>query len=154
MGSIRVFIITMTSIVFLLGTSLASVVINELEQDPGGNEDAFKTSVTAWFELYNNNDKDVNIGGWSISNSRGQSMNFPRGTIIKGLDYYVLDVKPKWLAHGGEVLLLMDATGREVDRTPSLSDDEDDEGSWTRDPDGRDTNSTDDWKFLPSSRGF
>ena len=43
--------LTVTSIVFLLGTSLASVVINELEQDPAGNEDAFKAFVTAWFEL-------------------------------------------------------------------------------------------------------
>ena len=147
MRSIKI-LLTMTSIVFLLGTSLASVVINELEQDPGGNEDAFKTSVTAWFELYNNDNKDVNIGGWSINNSRGQSMTFPKGTIIKALDYYVLDVQPKWLAHGGEVLRLMDAKGRVVDWTPGLSDDEDNEGAWTRDPDGRDTNSTDDWSFC------
>ncbi len=153
MRSIKILLIT-TSIVFLLGTSLASVVVNELEQDPGGNEDAFKTSVTAWFELYNNDNKDVNIGGWSINNSRGQSMTFPKGTTIKALDYYVRDVEPKWLTHGGEVLRLMDANGREVDRTPVLSDDEDDEGAWTRDPDGRDTNSSEDWKFLPSSRGF
>ena len=153
MRSIKI-LLTITSIVFLLGTSLASVVINELEQDPGGNEDAFKTSVTAWFELYNNDDKDVNIGGWSINNSQGQSMTFPKGTIIKALDYYVLDVQAKWLAHGGEVLRLMDASGRLVDKTPGLSDNEDDEGAWTRDPDGRDTNMTDDWKFLPSSRGF
>jgi hypothetical protein len=66
----------------------------------------------------------------------------------------VQDVQPKWLAHGDEVLRLMDASGREVDRTPGLSDDEDNEGAWTRDPHGRDTNSTDDWKFLASSRGF
>ena len=111
MRSIKI-LLTLTSIVFLLGTSLASVVINELEQDPGGDEDAFKTSVTAWFELYNNDDKDVNIGGWSINNSRGQSMTIPTGTIIKALDYYVLDVTAKWLAHGGEVLRLMDASGR------------------------------------------
>ena len=154
MRSIRMFLLTVTSIVFLLNTSLASVVINELEQDPAGDEDAFKTTVTAWFELYNNDDKDVNIGGWSLSNSDGRSITLPKGTIIKGLDYYVQDVQPKWLAHGGEVLRLMDASGREVDRTPGLSDDEDNEGAWTRDPDGRDTNSTDDWKFLPSSRGF
>jgi hypothetical protein len=154
MGSTRMFLLTVTSIVFLLGTSLASVVINELEQDPAGNEDAFKAFVTAWFELYNNDDKDVNIGGWTINNSEGRSIALPKGTIIKGLDYYVLDVQPKWLAHGGEVLRLMDASGREVDRTPGLSDDEDNEGAWTRDPDGRDTNSTDDWKFLVSSRGF
>ena len=51
MRSIRMLHLTVTSIVFLLGTSLASVVINELEQDPAGNEDAFKAFVTAWFEL-------------------------------------------------------------------------------------------------------
>ena len=28
------------------------------------------------------------------------------------------------------------------------------EMAWTRDPDGRDTESTDDWKYLASSRGF
>jgi hypothetical protein len=150
----KMFLLTMTSIVFLLGTSLASVVINEVEQDPAGKEDAFKAWVTAWFELFNNDNKDVDIGGWSINNSIGGSMTFPKGTIVKAIDYYVLDVPPKWLAHGGEVLRLTDASGIEVDRTPALGDKEDNEGSWTRDPDGRDTNSTDDWKFLPSSRGF
>jgi len=154
MKSIRLFLLTVISIVFLLGTSLASVVINELEQDPAGDEDAFKTSLTAWFELYNNDDKDVDIGGWSINNSEGWSVTIPEGTIIKGLDCYVRDVQPKWLDHAGEVLRLMDASGREVDRTPALSDDQDNEGAWTRDPDGRDTNSTDDWKFLASSSGF
>ena len=68
----KMFLLTMTSIVFLLGTSLASVVINEVEQDPAGEEDAFKASVTAWFELFNNDNKDVDIGGWSINNSVGK----------------------------------------------------------------------------------
>lgn len=143
----------MTSIVLLLGTSLANVVINEVEQNPTGDEGAFRAPVTAWFELFNDDGIDVNIGGWSINNSVGISMTFPKGTIIKAIDYYVLEVQPKWLAHGSEVLILMDASGREVDRTPALSDGGDNEGAWTRDPDGRDTNSSDDWKFLVSSRG-
>ncbi len=154
MISSKMLLITAVSIVFLLGTSLASVLINEVEQNPAGDEDAFKTSVTTWFELFNNDSEDVNIGGWSINNSVGKSMTFPKGTIVKAIDYFVLDVPPKWLADSGEVLRLMDASGREVDKTPALSDGEDNEGAWTRDPDGRDTNSTDDWKFLPSSRGF
>jgi hypothetical protein len=66
----------------------------------------------------------------------------------------VLDVRSKWLAHSGELLVLRNSTGAEVDRTAVLSDEEDNEGAWTRDPDGRDTNSTDDWKFLACSRGF
>ena len=142
------------SAIIWLGAAQGSVVINEVEANPAGDEDAFKPSVTAWFELYNNNDKEVDISGWSVNTSLGRSVTFPRGTAIRGIDYYVLDVKPKWLAHSGEVLVLLNATGAEMDRTAALSDEEDNEGAWTRDPDGRDTNSTDDWKFLVSSRGF
>ncbi len=154
MRSIKMFLLSMTSIVFLLGVSLASVVINEVEQDPAGEEDVFKAAAPAWVELYNNDDKDINIGGWSINNSEGLSVTFPKGLIIKGIDYYSFDVQPKWLAHSGVILVLRDAAGREIDRTPVLSDNEDNEGAWTRDPDGRDTNSSEDWKFLASSRGF
>jgi len=142
------------SIIIWLGAAQCSVVINEVEANPSGDESAFKTTITAWFELYNNDDKDVDISGWSINNSVGRSMTLPQGAVIKGLDYYVMDVRPKWLAQSGEVLVLKNATGAEVDRTAVLSDEEDSEIAWTRDPDGRDTNSTDDWKFLASSRGF
>jgi hypothetical protein len=136
------------------GAAQGTVVINEVEANPAGDESAFKTAISAWFELYNNDDKDVDISGWGMKNSEGRSITLPQGAIIKGLDYYVMDVKPKWLAQTGEVLVLTDARGVEVERTASLSDEENNEMAWTRDPDGRDTNSTDDWKFLASSRGF
>jgi hypothetical protein len=141
-------------IVIWLGAAQGTVVINEVEANPAGDESAFKTSITAWFELYNNDDKIVDISGWSIKNSDGRSITIPQGAVIKGLDYYVMDVKSKWLAQTGEILVLADAGGAEVDRTASLSDKEDNEMAWTRDPDGRDTNSTADWKFLACSRGF
>ena len=142
------------SAIIWLGAAQGSVVINEVEANPAGDEDAFKPLVSAWIELYNDDDKDVDISGWSVNTSLGRSVTFPRGTVIRGIDYYVLDVQPKWLDHSGEVLTLFNATGAEVDRTAVLNDGEDNEGAWTRDPDGRDTNSTDDWKFLASSRGF
>jgi hypothetical protein len=141
-------------IVIWLGAAQGTVVINEVEANPAGDESAFKTSITAWFELYNNDDKIVDISGWSIKNSDGRSITIPQGAVIKGLDYYVMDVKPKWLAQTGEILVLADADGAEVDRTAPLSDKEDNEMAWTRDPDGRNTNSTADWKFLACSRGF
>ncbi len=51
--------------------------------------------------------------------------------------------------------MLFNATGAEVDRTAAaLSDEQDNEGVWTRDPDGCDTDSSEDWIFLASSRGF
>jgi len=142
------------SIIVWLGAAQGAVVINEVEANPAGDESAFKTSITAWFELYNNDDKDVDISGWSIKNSEGRSMTIPPGAVIKGLDYYVMDVRTKWLAQSGEILVLTDASGTEVDRTAVLIDEEDNEIAWTRDPDGRDINSTDDWKFLANSRGF
>ena len=142
------------SIIVWLGAAQGMVAINEVEANPSGDESAFKTAITAWFELYNNDDKDVDLSGWSINNSEGRSMTLPQGAVIRGLDYYVMDVRSKWLAQIGEVLVLRSATGAEVDRTAVLSDEEDNEGAWTRDPDGRDTNSTDDWKFLANSRGF
>jgi hypothetical protein len=64
------------------------------------------------------------------------------------------DVRPGWLAQTGEILVLTDSGGAEVDRTAVFSDKEDNEMAWTRDPDGRDTNSREDWKFLANSRGF
>jgi hypothetical protein len=141
-------------IIICLVATQATVVVNEVESNPAGDESAFKTSATAWFELYNNDDKDVDISGWVIKNSEGRSITLPQGAVIKGLDYYVLDVKPWWLAQTGEILVLIDAGGAEVDRTAVLSDEENNEMAWTRDPDGRDTNSTEDWKFLANSRGF
>jgi hypothetical protein len=141
-------------IVIWLGAAQCTVVINEVEANPTGEESAFKAAVTAWFELYNNDDKDVDISGWIIKNSEGRSITLPPGAVIKGLDYYVVDVKPWWLAQTGEILVLTDAGGAEVDRTAVLSDEENNEMAWTRDPDGRDTNSTEDWKFLANSRGF
>lgn len=142
------------STIIWLGAAQGSVVINEVEANPAGDENAFKTSVTAWFELYNDNDNDVDISGWSINNSEGRSITFPQGAVIKALDYYVVDVRSQWLAQSDEVLVLKDAAGAEVDRTVVLSDEEDSEIAWTRDPDGRDTNSTYDWKYLACSRGF
>ncbi len=140
--------------IFCLGAAQGAVVINEVESNPAREESAFKTAVSAWFELYNTEDKDVDLSGWSIKNSEGRSITIPKGTVIRGIDYYVQDVRPGWLAQDGEILVLNDAGGAEVDRTAALTDEDDNEMAWTRDPDGRDAESTDDWKYLASSRGF
>jgi hypothetical protein len=140
--------------IFCLGATQGAVVINEVESNPSGEESAFKAAVSAWFELYNNDNQDIDIGGWSIRNSEGRSIIIPRGTVIRALDYYVQDVRPGWLAQDGEILVLTDPSGAEVDRTAALTDEEDNEMAWSRDPDGRDTESTEDWKYLASSRGF
>jgi Lamin Tail Domain len=152
MKSIPALSLALALIVLLPGTTFGNVVINEVELNPPGDENGHKAPVRAWVELYND-DKDANIGGWSVNTSEGRSLTFPKGTIIRGLDYYIIFGEPQWLGYE-EILILKNETGSEVDRTPALSDTRNDELAWTRDPDGRDTDSTDDWKFLPSSSGF
>ncbi len=132
--------------------SHAGVVINEVELNPPGDEMGHKAPARAWIELYND-DSAADIGGWSLNASGGRYLKLPEGKIIPELDYYVIVVDPQWLGYG-EILVLANETGAEVDRTPALSDTKDNDLAWTRDPDGRDTDSTDDWKFLPSSSGF
>ena len=110
--------------------------------------------MRAWIELYNNDDKAVNIGKWDVNTSTGRSMSIPEGTIIRGLEYYIIPIESLWFEYTGEILVLNNKTGIEIDRTPLLNDTQDTELAWTRDPDGRDTNSNSDWKFLASSSGF
>ena len=81
-------------------------------------------------------------------------MSVPEGTIIRGLDYYIMPIESQWLEYTSGILMLNNETGVEIDRTPLLNDTQDNEFAWTRDPDGRDTNSNEDWKFLLSSSGF
>lgn len=136
-----------------MGTAAGSVVINEVELDPPGDEQTRLTQAVQWVELYNDGN-DVNIGGWNITTSEGRSATIPEGTIIPALGYYIVTKQPQWLAHTDEMIVLRNETGVEIDRTPSLSDIQNDEFAWTRDPDGRDTGSDSDWKFLVSSSGF
>jgi Lamin Tail Domain len=140
----------LASITFLLGTIQGSVVVNEVELNPSGAERAHIPNVRPWIELYNNDDKAVNIGKWSVNTSQGKSMSIPEGTIILGLDYYIIPLEPLWFEYTGEMLVLNNEIGIEIDRTPPLNDTQDNELAWTRDPDGRDTNNNNDWKFLPS----
>jgi hypothetical protein len=152
MRRILILSLALALIALLPGTTFGNVVINEAELNPPGDESGHKAPAQAWIELYND-DIDTNIGGWSVNTTEGRSVTLPTGTIILGFDYYIIIGEPQWLGHG-EILILNNETGAEVDRTPALSDTRNNEFAWTRDPDGRDTNSSDDWKFLPSSSGF
>jgi hypothetical protein len=133
-------------------TAMGSIVINEVELNSPGDERISKTY--AWVELYNSDSKGVDISGWQIVSSGNATAVIPAGTVIPAVGYYGLTKTVEWLSHENVVLVLLTPDGVEVDRTPALSDTEDNELSWTRDPDGRDTNSTADWKFLVSSNGF
>lgn len=135
-----------------LGLASSGIVINEVELNPSGEGRIAESAP--WVELYNTEHEEVDISGWSLSTPGGIETTIPSGTSVPAYGYYIVTERMQWLMTSNETLVLKDSQGREVDRTPPLSDTKDDEFTWSRDPDGRDTDSTLDWKFLVASSGF
>jgi len=125
-------------------------VINEWEQNPVGTD-----TGKEWVELYNPASQAVNIGGWKLVDGySGKSMKFSAGTVINSDGYQVLawtngSLINSYLDH----IVLMDSSGREVDRTPDAKDEKNDGLCQARYPNGKDLGSDTDWKFQASTPG-
>lgn len=66
--------------------------------------------------LYNSTNKNVNIGGWKISDNNGVIVTFPNGKILK--KKHALTVTPfltNGLQYSGDKLKIVNATGQPVD---------------------------------------
>ena len=151
---------SITTILSMLSVEVASsltvnhVVINEFESNPPGNDNYL--SVEEWVELYNPTSNPVDIGGWRLVTIHGETVavTIPEGTVIEPGGYYVYSRGQQWLDNEDESIILLDDQDREVDRTPILSDTDNDDRCWVRYPNGRDTDSSVDWRFQPSTKGY
>ncbi len=131
-------------------TRPAAIVINEVELKPPG-DDGFSTTME-WVELYNPTSSSVDLSGWTLSTTGGtKTHTFTLSGTIRANDYYVFE-HSRWLDNKDESVILRDAV-TEIDRTPILSDG-DNNYSWQRFPNGKDTDSDSDWKFRPSTKGY
>ncbi len=133
-----------------IATTMAHVVINEVEQNPPG-----KDTGNEWVELYNQSDSDIDIGGWTLETTHGRTVTLwiPQGTVISAHGYSVWGYSRQWLDNKDEMVILKDSSGREIDRTPMLNDTHNDNQDWQRCPNGQDTDSPDDWRLQPSTEG-
>ncbi len=131
-----------------IGTTSDQIVINEFDLNPPGNDN--NGSVEEWVELYNPTSEAVDIGGWTLSTTSGAtvSVTIPGGTVIGANGYYVHRRGSQWLDNDGESVILRDASGKQIDGTPARSDDDNNERSWSRYPNGQDTDSATDWRFF------
>jgi endonuclease YncB( thermonuclease family) len=128
----------------------AQIIINEFDLNPPGDD----RSMLEWVELFNVSDQDVDIGGWTVSTTHGETVTvtIPAKTILKGKSYYVVE-HSDWLDNEGELLILRNANRQEMDLTLQASDTANDARSWSRCPNGKDTNSDADWRFINSTKG-
>ena len=126
------------------------VVINEVEANPAGTD-----TGNEWVELYNPTDQTVNIGGWKLSTTKGDTvtLTLSEGTTIASGEYKVYTYTSQWIDNEGESIILKNALNQIVDETPTLNDTANSGSTWARSPNGIDTNSLSDWDYQSGTEG-
>ena len=129
-----------------------NIVINEVDINPPGDDFA---SITEWIELYNPTDSEIDIGDWTVASTTvlKKTMTIPPNTVIKSGQFLTYSYQNVWFTDANESVELRDENGVVVDKTPALSDLQNDLASWQRIYDGYGFDSSNDWKFATSTAG-
>jgi len=126
-----------------LNIEATNIVINEVELNPRGSDAGWE-----WIELYNPAGVEVNISDFEIRTSfKSATIQLPSEAVIEANGTYVVELDRLTLSNTAESLVLANASGDIVDRTPSLVDSSDDSRTWQRIPDGND-----EWQFAAGTR--
>ncbi len=135
----------------LITSQLArQVKINEVELNSPGDD----ASVGQWIELYNPASFEIDLTGWKIG-AKGLEKLFKGGVLIKlpvsgklpPKGYLTVTLYKGAFLNHNETISLFDSMGNEVDKTPELSDDKDDDMCWAMYPEGRG-----DWRFQKCTK--
>ena len=128
------------------------IVINEVELNPDG-EDA----GNEWIELFNPTQSNTDISGWSLhtcSNLNNEALVFPQGTLISASGFRIFTYSKQSLDNDDEMVILKDSENTELDKTIHMYDHFDDNRTWSRVPNGKDSDDKNDWRFQTSTRGY
>ena len=123
------------------------VVINEVDTNPFGDD---SLAISEWVELYNPTDTDVDLSGWEIASTTVLKKTFtiPDGTIISPEQLLPFTYAKVWFTDSSDSVELRNPLGDVVDKTPLISDLENDFLSWQRIYDGHT-----DWEFSLGNAG-
>lgn len=128
----------------LANAQSAGIVINEVELNPKG-----KDTGNQWIELYNPTSSSVTLDGYKIKSSfKGLVIPIPSGTTIGAGQFYVVMISSNRVSTAAQSFALLDASDKEVVKTPSLADNKDSSSTWQKVPDGSTT-----WKFRAQTKG-
>jgi hypothetical protein len=127
--------------------SSAQVVINEIELSP-------PSGATMWVELFNGGSETADLTGWAVQIADGAwAGRMPLFGLIEPKGYRVAEGDARWISRGNGTAVLTDVSGRVIDATPLLSENEHDEFTFVRMPNGRDTDNRADFAFVRGSKG-
>jgi len=133
------------SIPFMDAYSQAALLkINELELDPPGPQ----TAGGQWIEIYNPGNTLLDISGFLIKGIKsGRTLAIASGIVIEPNGYLVIPFESRVFEERAESIVLLSPDSVEINRTPTLSDESDDDRTWQRFPNGIDTGNMTDWSF-------
>lgn len=115
------------------------ISINEFEADSTGAD-----SGKEWVEVYNAEDHEINVSGWTLYDGLGAAapnlvFTFPDETFLEAGEFYVADLSGSDLNNnGGESVVLKNDLNVTVDETPVKVDSLNNDLTWQRIPDGGD----------------
>ncbi len=109
--------------------SLRQVVIGEVELNPAGDDNEPGGERV---KIFNRGDEAVDVGGWTLTTTGGDrvALAIPEGTVIEPAKSRLVTRERRWLDNSEESIVLTTDTNLEVERTPPLSDDDNDGQVW------------------------
>jgi len=119
-----------TSIALTTTASATSdVIIYAFDPNPAGSD-----AGNVWVTVHNPTNKSVDIGNWTFESTHGTTATdwIAKGTTIYPGAYCTYTPHYRWLNNSEEAIILRNAKGKEVDRTPVVSDNENDNRYWIR----------------------
>ncbi|HLC54667.1 MAG TPA: lamin tail domain-containing protein [Candidatus Nanoarchaeia archaeon] len=109
------------TILMVISSELASaIVINEVEQNPAGED-----RNNEWVELYSA--EEINLDGYFLANNKGKEVNLSG----RFAGYKVVMFNGFWLVNADESVILKH-NSEVIDRTPSIKDDKNNDLAWSR----------------------
>ena len=123
------------------------VVINEVDTNPFGDD---SLAISEWVELYNPTDSEVDLSGWEIASTTvlKKTYTIPDGTVISPEQMLTFTYAKVWFTDSSESVELRNSSGEIIDKTPEISDMDNDFKSWQRSYDGHV-----DWEFSLGNAG-
>ncbi|MGB1378559.1 MAG: lamin tail domain-containing protein, partial [Nitrosopumilus sp.] len=105
------------------------VVINEVDTNPFGDD---SLAISEWVELYNPTDSEVDLSGWEIASTTVLKKTFtiPDGTVISPEQMLTFTYAKVWFTDSSESVELRNPSGDIIDKTPEISDMDNDFKSW------------------------
>jgi hypothetical protein len=122
-------VLLFTSVASTTSSATSDVIIHAFDQNPAGSDEG-----NEWVTFHNPTNKSVDIGNWTLETTNGSTVSvwIAEGTTLYPGAYITISPSYRWIDNNHESIILRDAVGEVVDRTPVVNDNESDNRYWMR----------------------